>query len=504
MRQQLSNEQTQFLNDYDWLYHHRVTNHSTLKTIGKLIGVSQRTVKLHLMKHLIIPNVSSVEQFLQDKTWLHTQHIINRRSPTHIGKELGVSGGTVRRRLKSHNINLINIKINTEARTKLSNYQWLYNEYITNRTSIQSIAESLNVSDSTVVFNLDTHNIQKIDTRITPTNQVRLNDHEWLYEQHITNKRTLVDISTELGVCDSTVGVYMRLHGIDIIKYKCGVSIGEKELAKFIMGVYMGEIITNTKKYIAPQELDIYVPELNIAFEFNGTYWHSELFKDKKYHINKTNRCREVGIRLIHIFEDDWNNNRGVIESKIRQLLNLNTTTIFGRKTEVSHPSKLEISNFYKNTHIQGTAGSSIDIGLSYNTKLVACMSFKKRSDGIFELVRYSSLNVIGGFSKLLCYFKKRYEWRKLISFADLSWSIGGMYEQTGWTLEAQLSPDYKYVVDGDRKHKFGYRHNTMRFKLPKYNSDLSEHQNMLNNKIYRIYDCGLLRYSLENTQWWL
>jgi hypothetical protein len=51
----------------------------------------------------------------------------------------------------------------------------------------------------------------------------------------------------------------------------------EKELYEFIKEYYEGEIITNSKKIIPPLELDIYLPDRHLAFEFNGLYWHSEL-----------------------------------------------------------------------------------------------------------------------------------------------------------------------------------------------------------------------------------
>ena len=50
------------------------------------------------------------------------------------------------------------------------------------------------------------------------------------------------------------------------------VSLKEIQLLNFIKENYNGEIISNTKIVINPYELDIYIPELNLAFEFNGLY----------------------------------------------------------------------------------------------------------------------------------------------------------------------------------------------------------------------------------------
>src|SRR5699024_9063560 len=58
----------------------------------------------------------------------------------------------------------------------------------------------------------------------------------------------------------------------------------EESLYDFIKDNYKGEIIKNYRDQL---ELDVYLPDLNIGFEYNGTYWHSDRFKDKNYHLRK-------------------------------------------------------------------------------------------------------------------------------------------------------------------------------------------------------------------------
>lgn len=81
------------------------------------------------------------------------------------------------------------------------------------------------------------------------------------------------------------------------------VSIEEKELVDTIKSVYFGPIETNTRKVISPKELDIYLPDLKLAIEYNGLYWHSNKRQKPEYHLNKSLVCREKNIRLIHIYE---------------------------------------------------------------------------------------------------------------------------------------------------------------------------------------------------------
>ena len=81
----------------------------------------------------------------------------------------------------------------------------------------------------------------------------------------------------------------------------------EQILVDKILEVYDKEIITHTRKVISPFELDIYLPDINLAIEYNGAYWHSlEKGLSKNYHLDKSIICKNKNIRLIHIygFED--------------------------------------------------------------------------------------------------------------------------------------------------------------------------------------------------------
>lgn len=67
-------------------------------------------------------------------------------------------------------------------------------------------------------------------------------------------------------------------------------------------------------------ELDIYIPELQLAFEFNGSYWHSDPVIQKtrggyfrsasQYHTYKTHQCLELDIYLLHIDEAQYRVNK--------------------------------------------------------------------------------------------------------------------------------------------------------------------------------------------------
>lgn len=82
-------------------------------------------------------------------------------------------------------------------------------------------------------------------------------------------------------------------------------SQAEQDIRSAISSVYSKQVIgpIKSKKYIYPYELDIVLPDINLAIEYNGLYWHSSLRKPNDYHLMKSLLCREKGIRLIHIYE---------------------------------------------------------------------------------------------------------------------------------------------------------------------------------------------------------
>lgn len=128
---------------------------------------------------------------------------------------------------------------------------------------------------------------------------------------------------------------------------KCCVSTLEKEVVSYIKEICPYIVIENTRKVIYPFELDIYIPELNVAFEFDGAYWHSNKIKDKSYHLKKTDMCKEKGVKLFHILESEWKDDKDctkkLIKDKIFGIRRYNNTTI---KIDLTKDSILEYPEY--------------------------------------------------------------------------------------------------------------------------------------------------------------
>ena len=253
--------------------------------------------------------------------------------------------------------------------------------------------------------------------------------------------------------------------------------------------------------------MDVYLPELKIAFEFNGLYWHNELNKENNYHLNKTELCEQNGIQLIHIYEDDWIYKQDIVKSMISNKLGKTSNKIFARKCEIKEISDNNLVRlFLDENHIQGFVGSKIKIGLFFNNELVSIMTFGnrrvvmgKKTTNVdeYELLRFCNkinTNVIGGASKLFKYFIKKYNPSEITTYADRSFSRGKLYEKLGFKFVSKTQPNYCYVIGRKKYYRFNFRKNILINEG--FDPNKTEHEIMLERKIYRIYDSGNLKFN--------
>jgi len=316
-------------------------------------------------------------------------------------------------------------------------------------------------------------------------------NHKYVIHRHILKNR--IKYKTEICTVCNPIGSF-------------STSGYEKQFESFIKEYYDKNILLNDRKILRPRELDIYIPELKLAFEFNGLYWHNELNKENDYHLNKTEMCEKQDIQLIQVWEDDWIYKQNIIKSIILNKLCKTTNRIYARNCEIKeiNDNKL-IKEFLDENHIQGFIGSKIKLGLFYNNELISLMTFgnhriamgkKETQEGEYELLRFCNklnTNIIGGASKLFNYFIKTYKPNQVITYADRSFSQGNLYKQLGFEFINKTEPNYYYIIDGIRHHRFNFRKD----KLVRegYNKDKTEHEIMIERKLYRIYDSGNLKF---------
>ena len=292
------------------------------------------------------------------------------------------------------------------------------------------------------------------------------------------------------------------------IKLNENISNIEIEIFNYIKN----DLNIKCEKYIIEnKEIDIYLPDFKLGIEFDGIYYHSNKFKDKNYHLNKTNLCEQRDIQLLHIFENEWVNKKEIIKSIIKSKLSIFNNKILANECMIKEIDSITASNFLNTNHIQGNINSKVKIGLFYNDDLVSVMTFGKKRTAIINKIGFDdeykiyrfcnkiNTQVIDGASKLLNYFIKTYKPKSIIILVDRRYSQGNLYKQLGFKFIENIKPNYWYFHINNTLKKY-YRFKFSKDILIKQGFDLkkTKKEMMYSNGYIHIYDSGSKKYKLE------
>lgn len=278
-------------------------------------------------------------------------------------------------------------------------------------------------------------------------------------------------------------------------------SLAQQDLLREVQKMLPGVVVhSNIRSIISPYELDIYIPDLNIAVEYDGMIWHShkqlETQDQINYHLTKTNLCKQLGIQLIHVWESEWITKREIVLARLRSKFG-KCPKLGARKCSIESITNEQCKIFMDTYHIQGHANASIRYGLIHNNQIQAVMSFCKsrfNKNYTWELLRYASVsNVQGGAGKLLAHFTKQHS-GNILSYSDLRWNTGNLYIALGMRQLGQSAPNYRYFKQGDVRALFNrvkFQKHKLSAILPIFDPQLTEAENMFANGYRRIWDCG-------------
>ena len=287
----------------------------------------------------------------------------------------------------------------------------------------------------------------------------------------------------------------------------------EDELHDFISSIYDGvikrnerEIFIGTPKF---SESDIFLPDIKVAFEFNGLYWHSEVYKTKEYHQEKSKYLLLKGIKLYNIWEDDWVYKKDLIKSMISATLNISTKRTYARKCTVLNVTQGDYKKFCSDNHIKGYSTASVILGLYSENELLSIMSFSKTRKLIeskktkfeYEVIRSCTKKgniVIGGVSKIISHFRKNIG-NSLVTYCDISFSpdwTTTSYNKSGFSLVKITDPGYYWCIDGKRSNRLNW---TKKKLVEKGHSQDDTVDNIMHGMgYYKIWDCGNYKFSLS------
>jgi len=277
----------------------------------------------------------------------------------------------------------------------------------------------------------------------------------------------------------------------------------DTSVVDFIRSLGFSPLVNDTATVMG-MALDIVIPELNVAIDYNTLFNNSEqVGKGRDYHLRRLKALTKAGYRFLQIFQDEWVNKQSIVKSRLTHILGKDVEgKAYARKLEVRDCSPQAARDFFNTYHVQGTCGASQYYGLFQGDDMLACISFGKNrftKDSSMELIRYATkVNVVGGFSKLLKHFiRMNPEVKALSSYSDRRWSVGNVYAKNGFVEVAQSQASYFYVKQGEifRHNRVKYQLHKLADKLEIFDSNKTEIQNVLANGYFRVFDCGCQKW---------
>jgi hypothetical protein len=280
-------------------------------------------------------------------------------------------------------------------------------------------------------------------------------------------------------------------------------SKGQRELYEFSLTLDP-TALANDRTIITPQELGVTLPQFNVCLEFNGLYFHSEIFKSKRYHNEKSIEAAEAGWRLIHIWEDEWREKRAIVESIIRHRCGLSKVKTAARKCDIIQLSAQQRKEFFEANHIDGDVRASSAWGL-YDTsreKVVAAISVRKpmhkKWKGALEVARFATITnesipgAVGRLHKVVEQHAQSAGFGSVMTYVDSRFGsiFAAGYEKVGFTLARQTPPRFWWTDGYNRIDRFKVRADK--------EQNLTEKQVADSLGVVKIWGCQNLLYTKQ------
>lgn len=280
----------------------------------------------------------------------------------------------------------------------------------------------------------------------------------------------------------------------------------KEEITEYIKNICKSEI---TEEYNIDKVgiVDIYIPEKQIAIIIKNTT-DDILCIDKKLNQQKVIECTKQKIRLIHIFEYEWQNDekKEKIKNYLVDTLNDNKQVIYARNTEIKGVDTEEAKEFINRYHLQGYTSATYNIGMYYKDELVSMMTFARprfNHSYDYEIIRLCTKNnvrILGGTEKMFKHFVANFKHISILTYADISKFTGNIYTKLGFELERISEPNYMWV-SSDSKTALP-RYKTQKRKLlsmmPYINPSMTEVEIMESLGFIKVCDCGNLVMSYD------
>lgn len=306
---------------------------------------------------------------------------------------------------------------------------------------------------------------------------------------------------TAHGLVRQQLSSHLRGHGCAACACS-GTSKPQREIEEFMAQAGIDIVPNYNYRSVGRKELDVYIPDQAAGVEFDGLYWHSAEVKGRLNIARKLAETKSLGLRVIHVFEDEWMHRRPQVE---RLLLHLagKAPKVHARKCGLVEIDKAQSNRFHEQHHIQGGYTSSRrSFALNHAGEVVMVLditdvSSDRRGGSGVELRRMSSsVNVVGGATRLFKFAQRTLGFTQCVTYSDNRMFSGKVYPLMGFVEAGQSRPDYFYFKREvcRRYHKSNFTR-TKLSRMPGFDPEESEAENTRRMGWLRIYDAGKTKW---------
>jgi len=209
---------------------------------------------------------------------------------------------------------------------------------------------------------------------------------------------------------------------------------------------------------IPPDFVDIFMPGSMTAVEYNSLYFHSEIFKRRLYHAQKSADCNSVGVTLLHLFEDEWRDRKNACMSHIRML------TLEKQLLDDHDDIRCVLIDSKRKSHVfsqlcvEGDTDTCINIAVLSGDKEIAYAGFRRprhrAHKGAIELVRFCNISGAGSSAvlrQIASYVFNTCESDSIVYAVDKRLGLDEICARAGFLHTRDLEPRY-WWTDGHQR----------------------------------------------------
>ena len=244
-------------------------------------------------------------------------------------------------------------------------------------------------------------------------------------------------------------------------------------------------------------QVSMFIKDKNIAIDFVPN-----ITAPKYLYQRKIIECSKLGIRLIIIFEHEYDSKWNKIQSFLKSQLNIFDHKLYARDCFIAEIDSKTYKYFLDTYHLQSSINmSSVRYGLFTDVgELVSCIGFgfNRFKIGDVELHRFctkAGYQVLGGFSKLI----KHSNVKNFSSYVDFAHFSGMGYQSAGFEKQSITLPSYVYVKDGEVLSRIGCQKHKLQKRFSDFEPLKTEPQIMKDHGWTQVYDCGCIKMTYTN-----